>query len=236
MSNNEINFLNEYSRFLDSSGKHLSYAACSLFLNFSEELSKKERAFLQTHLESCSACSKLLQEVREIEGEVPSKKSARIFDIQSSALRYAAAAVVVVGIGLTIFFALQKQNNNEMVTQQIESPPLIAEIVQDPAHFIPNQTLENFVERTVRSSSDISLIAPDTGDTVAFPFTFRWKGNDAGKKVVVTVVDNKNSDMWSEISSSSELTSEKKLEPGLYYIKLQSNDKLLQVGKFVVVR
>ncbi|MBI2428247.1 MAG: hypothetical protein HYV29_05525, partial [Ignavibacteriales bacterium] len=193
-------------------------------------------SFFKNHLDSCPACAARLQEIAEIEGEVVAARPSNIFSMSPNLFRYAIAAILVIAVGVAVVVVMQNQQQEQITSQQCPSEQNIAEVSLDPERFVPNQVLENFVERTVRSSSGITLIAPTTGDTVAFPFAFKWKGNDLGKNVVVTVVDNTNSDVWSETSSSSELTSEKKLAPGLYYIKLSTDQKLVQVGKFVVVK
>jgi len=235
MINNETNFLTAYSQFLDTSGKHLTYSALSIYCNFSDELSQKEKIFFKTHLESCPECSQRLQEAREVESEEQFKKPASIFSIQSVVFRYSIAAILVVGVGSTIFFALMKRNSDELITQQLEASQIIAEAALNPEHFVPNQTLENFIERTVRSSSGIKLNAPAIGDTLIFPFTFQWNGGKSGTTYTIVIVDNKNMVQAKGSTSSSEITIHKNLSPGLYYVKLEANEELVQVGKFLII-
>ncbi|MEW5799790.1 MAG: hypothetical protein AB1728_12375 [Bacteroidota bacterium] len=236
MADNEKNLLTIYSQFLDASGEHLTFAALSMYRNSSRELSQKEKNFFKNHLDSCAACSARLQEIAEVEGEIVAERVTNIFSISPNLFRYGIAAILVIAVGIAVVVVMQNTQQEQITLQQIPSEQRIAEAPSDPERFIPNQILENFIERTVRSSSGIMLIAPNIGDTIVFPFTFKWKGNNAGKNIAVTVVDNKNSEVWKETSSSSELISEKKLAPGLYYIKLQLGEKLVYVGKFVVVR
>lgn len=236
MADNGMNIFAGYSQFLDTSGEHLTYAALSTYRNSVEELSQKERSFFEKHLGSCPACSAKLKEIAEVEGEVSVWQPKNILNFSPNLFRYAIAAILVVAVGIAVVIVTQNPQQEQITSRQIPSEQNIADVQLDPEKFVPNQVLENFIERTVRSSSGITLIAPDAGDTVSFPFTFKWKGNDAGKNVAVTVVDNKNGEVWKETSSTSELTSEKKFEPGLYYVKVQSDGKLVQVGKFVVVR
>lgn len=236
MADNEKNLLTIYSQFLDASGEHLTFAALSMYRNSSRELSQKEKDFFKNHLNSCVACSARLHEIAEVEGEIVGERVTNIFSMSPNLFRYAVAAILVIAVGIAVVVVMQNTHQEQVTSQQIPSEQYITEAPLDPERFIPNQILENFVERTVRSSSGIMLIAPNTGDTVAFPFTFKWKGNNVGENIVVTLVDNKNSEVWNETSSLSELTSEKKIEPGLYYIKLQSGEKLVHVGKFVVVK
>lgn len=235
MADNEKNIFAGYSQFLDASGEHFTYAALSTYRNSAGELSEKEKEFFERHLKACVSCSARLREIAEVEGEVATEQPKNILNFSPSLFRYAIAAILIIAIGIAVV-VMQNPQQEQITTQQLPAEQNIAEAPLNPERFVPNQVLENFVERNVRSSSGITLTVPKTGDTLAFPYTFKWEGNDAAKSIMITVVDNKNFEVWKETSSLSELTSVKKLEPGLYYIKLQTDDKLVQMGKFVVVK
>lgn len=236
MINDETNFLTEYSQFLDDSGKHLTYAALSIYRNFSDELSQKEKIFLKNHIDSCSNCSARLQEVTDVEEITVRQQPKTVLNISPIVFRYAIAAILVAGVGLTIFFVLMKPASDGLITQHSETPQIIAETVQHPERFVPNQMLENFVERRIRSSSGITLITPAIGDTLVFPFTFQWNREKSGTMYTIVIVDNKNMVRIKETTSSSEITIHTKLSSGLYYVKLEANDELVQMGKFLIIR
>jgi len=235
MANSEANFLSEYSRFLDSSGQHLTYMTLSLYLNFADELSEKEKHFLKTHIDSCADCLIRLSEVEEAEQEEKRKQQMPAQRKMPTTFKYAIAASFVVVIGAAILFYVMKQPPEKVISQEAPAEKSIAAL-SDPAGFVPNQALENFIQRTVRSSSLVSLISPSIGDTLAVPITFKWEGTKKGESVTLTIVDNSNAEVWTSAVSSSEIVFERTLEPGLYYVKLEVNEKLVSVGKFAVVK
>lgn len=63
----EKDFLNAYQDALNGIGGHLSHAAISVWLNFHDELSRKERAYVESHLHSCTECRSLHDEVFDAE-------------------------------------------------------------------------------------------------------------------------------------------------------------------------
>jgi len=234
MTNDESNFLTDYSEFLDNSGNHLTYSALSVYQNFADELSKKEKFFFNTHLAGCKICTERLQEVADIEDKETKKQTAVILGISPSIFRYAIAAVLVAAVGLALVVITQDFQQNTIASNEIAIDKPLAAATSDPAKFIPNQVLENFIERTVRSTQNVSLLAPAAGETLSTPYTITWQGS---KKIyTLTVVNNKNADVWKKTTSSFEIVLDSKLDAGLYYLKLEVNEKLVQVRKFVVIR
>ncbi|MDP1676304.1 MAG: zf-HC2 domain-containing protein [Bacteroidota bacterium] len=235
MTNNESNFLIDYSKFLDDSGKHLSYASFSVYRNFADELSQKEITFFKAHLAVCPACSARMQEVDDFEFAGTREQQGKIFGFSPNIFRYAIAAILIVAVGSAIIFVLQDFQQKKTASREILFEKPLAVIELDTTKFIPNQALENFIERTVRSSSNVTLLAPTIGDTITTPFTIKWEGQKE-EKYTLTIVDNKNVEKWKKTVPSAEIILKDRLEPGLYYLKLEANEKLVQVGKFVVIR
>jgi hypothetical protein len=230
MANNE-NFLSEYSRYLDSTGHHFTYAGLSAFRNSPGELSEKERLFFKNHLDSCSFCSARLVEVAEVEGDVPKVQPSMLRWMTVPAFRYSLAAILVVALGITAAYYL---------TRPVDKRPMpgqsIAAVPPNPGRFIANSALENLVGRTVRSASETRFLSPRSGDTLAAPFTFRWEGGKKRQDFTLTVVDNRNVEAWKGTTETGRLIVEKRLEPGLYYSKLEADGVLAQVGKFFVAQ
>ncbi len=235
MKKNDINILAGYSQFLDDSGKHLTYAALSMYRNFSEGLSQKERIYFKNHLDDCSDCSIRLQEVADVEGNKTEKQRKTILRISSSTFRYAIAAMLIITVGSAVVFLIQDFQQEKIGSQDIYFEKPLAVIEPDLSKFVPNQVLDNFVERTVRSSSGVTLIAPALRDTITTPFTFKWDGQKE-RKFTLTIVDNNNVEQWKTTISSTEFILKNRLAPGLYYVKLEADEKLVKVGTFVVIR
>ena len=221
-------FLPEYSRFLDSN-RHLTYAALSTYRNFHNELSAKEKQFLKNHIDSCSVCSGRLGEVDEVEGEVSSVATDASTWISRPLFRYALAAVLLLAVGtsITVYFT----RSPEKPSQQT-----MAQNIPDPERFIPNVMLESSVGRTVRSGSAFSFVNPRAGDTLAAPYRFTWEGGKPGQGCTLTLVDNKNAEIWKGTTETGSVTYEKSLQPGLYYLRLEVKGGLVQVGKFFVMK
>ncbi len=234
MAPNESTFLSEYSRFLDSHGTHLSYTALSLYRNFDEGLSEKERRFLKNHLDSCPSCSKKLAEVAEVEVDEPKvlRPSARWFS--TPLYRYSLAAVLFIAIGASIAYYLTRSSEGGSTQTRLPGQS-IAAASADQERFAQNPLLENYVGRTIRSGSAFTFLIPRAGDTLMVPFMFKWEGGNAGQSCTLTIVDNKNVELWKGTTTAQEEKFEKTLEPGLYYAKLETGGNLVQVGRFIVV-
>lgn len=232
MENEKKDVLSAYSNFLDSRKQHLTFAAISTYLNAANELSDKERNFLNGHLNSCTTCSARLKEVEAVEN---AGEEARLEWWNSpAAFRYAMAATLVVALGASLVLYMTLNRSGEKGIDSSPGQPLAANAA-DP-RFVSNEMLENFIARTVRSASGTKLLTPSVGDTLATPFTFRWSGQKGKHAYAISIVDNKNAEVWRGTTGDAEITLEKRLEPGLYYAKLEADAKLADVGKFVVLR
>ena len=233
MAPNEDTFLSEYSKFLDSGGSHLTFASLSLYRNFDKELSSKERQFIQSHLDTCASCSKKLKEVIEVEG-VDEKIMKMPPAWSSSTLnRYSIAAILLIAVGTAVFYYLRMPQKN--LPSKIADHSL-AVATPNAEQFEENPMLETYAGRTMRSESSAKFVIPGRSDTLAVPFTFKWEAGTEKKTYVLTVVDNKDVKLWEDSTRNNELRFTKALEPGLYYVKLEADGILSQVGKFVILR
>ena len=232
MKKKEKPLLIEYSRFLDSSQRHLTYSALSAYRNLAEQLSEKERRYLQRHLDSCAACSARLKEVEEVEtGMTPLRISTSRW-ATGPVFRYAIAAVLVLALAVAVTFLSRNQQPTESAMRS-QSQTLAAN-TPDPQRFIPNDILENFIERQTRSVLKGEFVNPRTGDTLSIPCTFSWKSTKGLHKYALVLVDNKNVEVLKELTSVTTVSVTKRLEQGLYYGKLEVDGDLVNVRRFVV--
>jgi len=234
MEPNENTFLTEYSRFLDSSGTHLTYTAVSLYRNFKDALSEKERRFLKNHLDSCPSCSMKLREVDEVENDTSGVVNANVLRLSKTFVRYSIAAVILIVAGVSAVYYWSRAGRGSV--SSLSSNSSLALESPDPQRFSPNPTLEGFVGRTVRSGSGVRFIDPGVGDTISMPFTFRWEGGKGGVSYSLTIVDNQNVQKFRGTTGSLVMTVDTALKQGLYYAKLEVNGNLEKVGKFVIAR
>lgn len=233
MTKTKMNFLEEYTRFLDLNKGHLSHSALSVYRNFPDELSRKEIRFFASHLETCAICSARLKEIEQVEGSELRAQIRSVTWISSPAFRYSMAAAFVVAFGAGIVFYLQSRSGGG-ISQPADHSLALQSL--DPQRFVSNEILESFISRPVRSASSAMFLSPRNGDTVAIPLTFRWNAAKSARRYTMVVVDNRNVEAWKETTRATSITMEKRLEPGLYYAKLQVDDVLGQVEKFVVLR
>ena len=229
MTNGKKEILENYSRFLDSTGLHLTYAALSVYRNFEDELADAEKRFLRHHLDSCLECSARLKEVTEVE-ETPARRTTTGFGMSSPAFRYAVAAVVTVAVGVALVYKLGGNQNAEL-----RPPAEQLAAAGDSEKFASNVVLDNLVERTVRSGNDYRFTMPLKGDTVATPVSFRWTG-PKGKNYTLAVVDNTNREVWNSNVSAPEAVLTSPMEPGRYYVKLETDRQLVCATSFFVRR
>lgn len=231
----DTHFLSGYSHFLDSSGGHLTYAAVSTYLNADSELSKKETAFLKEHIASCAHCAAISEEVRDIEEGITNGQIRNILQFLPMYFRHSIAAVLVIGIGISLFSFLQDRPA-QRVADNIRIDHSLTESLPDPLRFVPNQTLENFIGRSVRSSRGILKFTPENGDTVTGRVFLSWKREKRIASSTVSIVDNGNKELWRTNTTLSKADVHTQLKPGLYYVKLEMKGEPLFVTKFVIAK
>ena len=236
MKSDESKFLADYTRFLESSGPHLTYTALSTYRNFSDELSDKEKQFLKRHIDSCSLCSARLREVEQVEGNVSRRGFASVLRMTPLVGRYAAAATFLIAFGIGSALYFWDRNHLDQTRQSSSGERSLASQTLPPENFVPNEMLENFVGRTMRSGADVKFLSPSVGDTVAVPISFRWNSQKGGRSYTLRIMDNKNGQVWMGSTSLGSIDFKTQIEPGLYYAKLEADGVLACVGRFIVAR
>ncbi len=111
------NNIEEYSRWLDDSKKHLSNEAIATYINLKSFLSGKETRFVENHLEKCEECKnrfssivaedKEMEEAAKEEEKIPEEKvkqPVKIFTLRKT-IKYSVAAVIVAGLVLVTYFS-----------------------------------------------------------------------------------------------------------------------------------
>lgn len=256
--------LEHYSRLLDESKEHLSNQAIAIYLNLNELLSEKEKKFIEKHIEVCKECKsrfdiiqsedlELLNIKDDLESLNESKKSKKIFP-WSPLIKYSAAAVIFLGLLIIADYVFLNKNTGgkksdvvqraDSLNNRIDSTkspqPVEKEIdaTNDIAfsgeNFTENKTLENFIGRNIRSEKTVEIISPEIGSRLSSTIMFEWKRNNIEGPLTLTIVDNKNNNVYKETVDDSTLIFTKKLKQGLYYWKLSTKEKVEAVGKFYV--
>ncbi len=92
--------------------------------------------------------------------------------------------------------------------------------------------LEGMLSDVSRSES-VTVLSPKVGETMQDRPTFKWEGME-GETVYLIVLDNLGNELFAFMTDKNQFVLPKKLSPGLYYLKLESEEDLLFLGKFVV--
>jgi hypothetical protein len=164
-------------------------------------------------------------------------------------IAYRIAAVVLVGLSIGILFYLfrsmkgersvvdgsgqatqivQPENRKGLTSEagQVNQQHLLAD------NFSVSPNLENLVNSVLRSASPL-VLSPKNGLVVSQPILFVWKTQESGP-FTVKILSNTEKVSKSMRVEKSRLLFTGKLNPGLYYWKLECKDELLYVGKFMV--
>lgn len=221
-----------------------------------EQLTTSETRFIFSHLECCSHCSTYIKSLqafhahlllhleglpsvrdqaiaKEIQGTA--KYASRIRFVYKIAAVIACAALAAVGYYLIFSESHPRQNAGQVLTQKkpnnssSQTIPLMDQSIA--GNFTPSQHLDDLVQTQFRSGS-IDVTAPTINETVSMPITFRWGGTN--QPLMLNILTNKEKKIFSIPVSTTFYVLQKQLQPGLYYWKLENEDELLFIGKFIV--
>lgn len=257
--------LDKYSENLKNSKGHLSNAVIATYINLKENLSGEEISFVENHISKCDECRKRLEEMIQEDTEIDEERNSKITKLPVSAWpsqdgqdynirknRYyiwAAAAMIVIAAGIGIYYYLLSPKrviveNNKPVTDSLsikENNQTIGESQEKTENynkedFAVNEILENFVDRNIRSEEGVEILSPGIGDTLKGRIKLKWKSFEPEKNFHIIVVNNKNKKIWESTTHYSNTFINKRLQPGLYYWKIEERNKLVALGKFIVER
>ena len=164
-----------------------------------------------------------------------------------------AAAALVLATGLWFFERAGRQPApQQLVTQQVPTPGLAhPESTAAPAatpgrpglaslawaelkkrfaeRFKPTPYLEGMLALNTRGE-ELLVVSPEPGSRQVGVVRFRWKGRTG--RVTLVILNNRGKPVVTAHPSGQEYVLRRKLPPGLYYWKLETDEELLYVGKF----
>lgn len=95
---------------------------------------------------------------------------------------------------------------------------------------------ESFIEESYRSEFSLKITEPKTGQELSVnkPIFFKWK-SELDEKIKIVILNNKAEIVY-EIKNITDNKAilYKKLQPGLYYWKIEAENDLLFLGKFII--
>ncbi len=100
------------------------------------------------------------------------------------------------------------------------------------ANFKVNPNLESMINSHYRSEG-IEIIAPKNNTVIKEPITFAWK-ETTYSSLILKIINNQNQVFHHHEVKGNSYTFQPKLNPGLYYWKLENKNDLLFIGKFII--
>ena len=211
-------------------------------------------AEIRIHVEGCEECQRQIVESHEMMKSIRVDKSRShpYFDrqVREPGVRYTpyriAAAVAGVALLAAGYYAIVSRDSTLPEITKQEQGTSVKEAGVNHTTAVPNDTVsepllaDNFTEspnlddlvHTDFRSTSVEVIAPLNGEIVKAPIRFKWKASN--EEMTLKILTNKERTVLSKTVTGDALTVEKKLAPGLYYWKLETEKELIYTGKFLV--
>jgi hypothetical protein len=216
----------------------------------SEELSESDKLSFEKHYFECEECfaelkaaTDAVQVIRQ-EGQRAFSKSTTSFasGLSTSVRKFlthligavqrrpafvaAIALVVIVALSALIYF------------QIVHNPSGGA---QYAAKFQPSPALESYMQQTLKSSQYVLEAHPPNNATFKKPaIEFGWTLQDEHAEIAgpleLRILNNKQKQLYSFQVKGNRLAFDEKLDPGLYYWALLSENEMIYLGRFFVRR
>jgi hypothetical protein len=225
-------------------------------------LSAAEEDLFEEHLLFCEDCRSEI-ELREavvsgsVEGEDTSQDKSHKWKLSQRGiiirLSIAASVIIIAGYSLyRIYTPLREKGIVEQEKIPKEAPSSqeaviesdtnadsiqIPETGEKPENFLaeafkPLPMFENAIVNQVRSGG-FTLLTPDNSKTFTTgeKIEFSWESGE--KQLTIVIYNNKGSVVFHK-NTESPFTLDDKLQPGLYYWQIETEDEALQTARFMV--
>ncbi|MGE5795564.1 MAG: zf-HC2 domain-containing protein [Ignavibacteria bacterium] len=103
---------------------------------------------------------------------------------------------------------------------------------KDLASYNSNKQLESTIDRD--PGKKIKIISPLMGDTVKKHLEFEWTSLPGLNEYTLTILDNKNEEIWKRTLTDTKVDILQKLKPGRYYWNIEVNGETEATGKFYI--
>jgi len=191
----------------------------------------------------------------------PSRPDERVVEMQKSVtgqwqtyLRVAAVILLFIGGAWAVNYMMRRDLGEEAAPQITETPQVqdslpgrVADgtdelngegLREEPAelyaaNFEMNETLESFVGVSLRSGSIDTIISPVNNELIGDQTLFAWKAS-TDQPLSLAILNNRAAEVFRIAVTGDRFLLERRLIPGLYYWKLEEEDELLYLGRFLV--
>jgi hypothetical protein len=243
--------MNRRSSFFDSA-HHLNQDGINLYvdaLKLERQLDLPED--VRAHVAECQICKQQILDLTILLRDVSFPREAHpFFDREhtvqrtafSSSFRVAASVALLIGASAIVAYLVMRHPEQQVTqrtppipnvdTARAAKTPLTSPPERYAANFAESPTLERFVDRSFRSG-DIIIQSPTVGEIMRDSLVFDWEAQIA-PPFVLRIVNNREDPVSRHTVTGSHYVLARRFTPGLYYWKLESNDQLVYVGKFLV--
>lgn len=101
-------------------------------------------------------------------------------------------------------------------------------------NFAENSILENIIGNNNSGEPQVEIISPSVGTDVKMPVRFEWMTARKNMTLRFVILTNQNIPVYESLINGNQLTIDTKLEPGLYYWKLEFSDTNKTISKFFI--
>ncbi len=252
----------KHTNLLKSDG-HLTDEAIYLY-NDALKLERAEElpADVRAHVQDCLECKRSIFEIYNITdfheytslGRHPYFDQKKTFFKPSRRIITRIAAGIIIGFGLVFLAYLYYPTGDTPIA--IDDPPLEEPVeptppdtiapedippapreVPDPAelyaaNFEPSPFYENLVDQPLRSHI-VRIQTPQPDDKITNDVYFSWESY-VPITVHLHILDNRDHVIWSTTTDKQSIIYSDDPAPGIYYWRLETDEELLYVGKFIV--
>ncbi len=238
--------------FFDSA-QHLNDDGVNLYVDALKlERRKDLPREVRAHVSDCPECKRKILDLCNALGDIPYAKDQEhpFFDQSRSDagstfvtyLRMAAGVFLLLGVSAVAAYLWLRHPAATETASSLQSisadssghvtPQVPAQSETYARNYVESPNLQGLVGRSFRSG-DIKILAPAVGEVMHDSLAFGWD-TQAPPPFVLRIVNNREDSVLTRSLGDSHFVLRQKLEPGLYYWKLESRDQLLYVGKFFV--
>lgn len=103
---------------------------------------------------------------------------------------------------------------------------------RDVADYNSNRQLENMIRKD--SGTKIRVISPLPNQTIQKHLEFEWTPLSGLNDYTLTIMNNKNEEVWKRTLTDTKVDILQKLKPGIYYWTIDVNSETEAIGKFYI--
>ncbi len=223
-------------------------------------LSTQEQTDIANHLKACFVCSNAYHSVYQYLSD--EQRNPSEMKTPGLILRFIRKPAFIAGVSIAavlfIVFLIVLYNRHEpeitkdnhidvkkdsvkiVKTDTVIQPIKTPEKEKDlwAGNFVPSRDFENLMKQNFRSGESFELLSPMTDMKAFKEISFRW--NYSGKEtIILKILNNKEKTIMTIKPEQNEYLlqlNQKIFVPGIYYWKIETEEDLLSVGKFIVPR